>query len=344
MKPSPWYKSKRFWLGISISAFFVYKLAHDVPMDEVLDALREANYLYCLPALAFYFLAVWFRAVRWHFILKPVKNVPSRVLFPYVVIGYAGNNVLPLRAGELLRSYICSVREDIRISTIFATIAVERIFDGLVMLVFVVFTSLMLPAFNQSVEKVIELAGLLFAVLFIFVFLLVVFKEHALKTLAWLFKPLPKKLGAALLNFSDFFINGLKVIRSKRDTFIILLNSVLFWLLEAMMYYFILLAFRHVFPADFDQPLLLAVFTVAITNLVIIMPSGPSFIGTFHFGCALALGIYSFGKAAALSYANLLWFCLFIPIAVLGLGYMYAMKISMRDVSNVRNKKRRLRG
>jgi uncharacterized protein (TIRG00374 family) len=60
-----------------------------------------------------------------------------RRLFPVVVIGYMGNNVYPARAGEVIRAYVLRRREGVSISASLATIIVERVFDGLVMLIFV---------------------------------------------------------------------------------------------------------------------------------------------------------------------------------------------------------------
>ncbi len=58
-------------------------------------------------------------------------------MFPITTIGYMGNNIYPARAGEVLRAVILKRREDVSISASLATIIVERIFDGVVMLAFV---------------------------------------------------------------------------------------------------------------------------------------------------------------------------------------------------------------
>ena len=62
---------------------------------------------------------------------------PPPDLFPTVAIGYFGNNILPARAGELLRAVVLKKDEQIPISASLATIIVERVFDGVVMLGFV---------------------------------------------------------------------------------------------------------------------------------------------------------------------------------------------------------------
>ena len=323
----PWWRRRRVWLGMIISAFFIWKLVRGTPLGEVATAIRAANYWYCLPALVFYFLGVWFRAVRWRYILKPVGTISSRALFPYVVIGYAGNNVLPLRAGELVRAYITSRREGVRVSALLATIAVERIFDGLIMLAFIGYTALLLPLADPTVRFIAEMSGVLFAALFVIVLLLVFFKHRALSVISFILRLLPSHLARPLLDFASHFINGLNVVKSKLDVLAITLVSAFFWLLEALMYYYILLSFRHVFPPGFDAPFTLAIFTVAIVNLVIMLPSAPSYIGVFHQGCVVSLGIFKFLEANALSYATVLHVLLFVPITIWGLVYMITLKV-----------------
>ena len=111
---------------------------------------------------AIYFLAVWGRTWRWHYLLRSIKNVPLRGLFPVVVIGYMGNNVYPFRAGEVIRAYVLKRNEDISISASLATIIVERIFDGLVMLMFV-FVALPFADFKADwLKNVVILSTLLF--------------------------------------------------------------------------------------------------------------------------------------------------------------------------------------
>ena len=124
----------RFWLGLLISLFFLYLSLRGVKVREAIDALRSANYLYLIPGFVLYFIGVWMRSMRWGVLLRPIKSLTARQLFPTVVIGYMANNILPARLGELVRAYILGEQEHISKSSTFATIIVERMFDGLSMI------------------------------------------------------------------------------------------------------------------------------------------------------------------------------------------------------------------
>jgi len=130
-------KRWQFWLGVVISIFFMYLALRGLHLQALAQAMGNANYLWLIPGVGVYLIAVWARAWRWHYLLRPVKSIPTRSMFPVVAIGYMGNNIYPARIGEVLRAVILKEKEDVPVSASLATIIVERVFDGVVMLAFV---------------------------------------------------------------------------------------------------------------------------------------------------------------------------------------------------------------
>jgi len=130
-------KRWQLWLGIIISAVLLYFSLRGLQLDLVWNSLKGAQYLWLIPGIAVYFIGVWVRSWRWHYLLRPIKKITTKSMFPVVTIGYMGNNIYPARAGEVLRAVILKQREQVPVSASLATIIVERIFDGVVMLAFV---------------------------------------------------------------------------------------------------------------------------------------------------------------------------------------------------------------
>lgn len=130
-------KRWQFWLGVAISLFFMYLALRGLHLQALLAAIQNANYLWLIPGVGVYMLAVWARAWRWHYLLRPVKPIQTSRMFPVVAIGYMGNNIYPARIGEILRAVVLKEREGVAVSASLATIIVERVFDGVVMLAFV---------------------------------------------------------------------------------------------------------------------------------------------------------------------------------------------------------------
>ncbi len=124
-------------LGILISAIFIYLALPGLHLNEVAASLRTANYWWIVPGVIVYFIGLWVRSWRWHYMLRHLKPVSTQRLYPLVCIGYFGNNVYPFRAGEVIRSVMLRKQEGIAVSSSLATVFIERIFDGLTMLLFV---------------------------------------------------------------------------------------------------------------------------------------------------------------------------------------------------------------
>ncbi|MFN8417624.1 MAG: lysylphosphatidylglycerol synthase transmembrane domain-containing protein [Anaerolineae bacterium] len=145
-------------VSIAISVLFLYIGLRNAHLDEVWEQIRSANFLWIIPGVLIYFAAVWGRTWRWHYLLRPLKPVGLGKLFPIVVIGYMGNNVYPFRAGEVIRAYVLRRNEGVKITASLATIVVERIFDGLVMLLFV-FIALPFAGFDDPLLRTTVTVG-----------------------------------------------------------------------------------------------------------------------------------------------------------------------------------------
>ena len=109
-------KRWQFWLGVLISVFFITLVLKDLDLSAFWSEVGRANYWWLIPGVGLYFVAVWARAWRWHYLLRPLKAISTAKIFPIVAIGYMGNNVYPARAGEVLRAAVLNRKEDISIS------------------------------------------------------------------------------------------------------------------------------------------------------------------------------------------------------------------------------------
>ncbi|MCH7488641.1 MAG: flippase-like domain-containing protein, partial [Chloroflexi bacterium] len=124
-------RSRRVWFGFAISLIFLVFFLVRTDFGEIRDAFREANYAIAFASLPVYFAGIVVRTMRWQFLLRPVARVSIARLYPVVIIGLMANNLIPARAGELVRAYILGERERVSKAAALGTIAVDRIFDGL---------------------------------------------------------------------------------------------------------------------------------------------------------------------------------------------------------------------
>ena len=135
----------KYLIGIGISVALLAVFVFTVDVRRMLEALSGANYWFTIPAVGMYLLSVYFRSLRWTVMLRHLKPVSTMRLYPVVTIGYMVNNLLPMRVGELVRSYYVGEREGINKAAALVTVLVERVFDALTLLFFVAVVALFVP-------------------------------------------------------------------------------------------------------------------------------------------------------------------------------------------------------
>ena len=326
-------KRWQVWLGVVISAFFLWLVLRGLSLGEMWEELRGANYWWLIPGVAVYFLGVWARAWRWHYLLRPLKRIPTKTMFPIVAIGYMGNNIYPARAGELLRAYVLKRREGVAISASLATIIVERAFDGVVMLAFVFLnlpelTRLTVDSgFVGSIRSLaIWGAGIFLAAVIVFL-LMAALPTQASKVIGWFTDRLvPMRFREQVRGFGDRFLDGMASLRSPNDVLMVLVTSVVIWLFETGKYWFVMQAFR--FEVGFFALMLMN----GVVNLATTIPSAPGYVGTFDAPGIAVLEAYGVSKSLATGYTLVLHAALWFPITLLGAYYMARESLSWGQI------------
>jgi uncharacterized protein (TIRG00374 family) len=337
MKPKrsgkiPPMKRWQFWIGVLISVIFLYLALRGLKLANMWEVLQGARYVWLIPGVAIYFLGVWVRAWRWHYLLRPLKSISTRTMFPIVAIGYMGNNIYPARAGEILRAVVLKRREDIPVSASLATIIVERVFDGVVMLAFVF---LNLPELAHltvdsgfvgdiqtlAVWGAVAFIGVLAAFLLAAMFPL---QAEAIITKI-INRFVPVRFQGNVLGVMVRFLGGLESLRSPREALMVFLTSVVIWLLETGKYWFVMHAFN--FQVSFFALMLMN----GIVNLATTIPSAPGYIGTFDAPGIAVLKAYNVNQAIAAGYTLVLHVALWLPITALGAYYMMREGIHWGD-------------
>jgi glycosyltransferase 2 family protein len=333
-------KSWQFWVGILISAAFLYYALRGLKLIEFWHALVTANYWWLIPGVAVFFVDVWVRAWRWHYMLRPLKNIPTRTMFPIVTIGYMGNNIFPARAGELLRAAVLKDREGVPISASLATVIVERIFDGVVMLSFVFINLSELAKLtgssglvgNLNIRDVALWGSMAFfgaLLIFLLAAMFPLVTERLVNSLIDRF--VPERLREKIRGIAMHFLSGLESLRSPKDALMIYLTTVVIWLLETGKYWFVMHAFQ--FQVSFFALMLMN----GIVNLATTLPSAPGYVGTFDAPGIALLGAYGIPIGIAASYTLVLHAALWFPITALGAYYYFRQPLRWgEDVEKLR--------
>jgi uncharacterized protein (TIRG00374 family) len=320
-------RSWKFWLGVVVSIVFLTLALRGLDFAGFWMTVRQANYWWLIPGIAVYFAAVWARTWRWHYMLRHIKVISLRRLFPVVVIGYMGNNVYPARAGEVLRSYILKRREAVPVSVSLATVVLERLFDGLVMLLFV-FVTLPFAPLPAGYDLLVSVFSVIFLAALVVFLVLAIRPARMGRVYAWLVdRVVPAGWRPRVHGLFDRFVEGLQSLRSPRELALIFLSSTLIWLGETTKYWFVMWAFYPAMSVHFTVLMLMT----AVVNLFTTLPSTPGYVGTFDAPGIAILTAYSVPKAVAAGYTLVLHIALWLPITLLGALFMLLDHVGWGD-------------
>ena len=325
-------KKWQFWLGVLISVVFIWLALRGLKLEEFWGVVQQANYWWLLPGIAVYFVGVWVRAWRWHYLLGPIKKIPTSVMFPITTIGYMGNNIYPARAGEVLRAVILKRKEGVSVSASLATVIVERIFDGVVMLAFV-FVNLPELAkltgssgFVGNIQQVAVIGTAAFLGALAVFLLAAMFPQVTAKIGLWMVERFtPKNMHQKIVGVMNKFLDGLASLRSPFNVLMVFFTSVIIWLLETGKYWFVMRAF------DFTVSFFALMLMNGIVNLATTIPSAPGYIGTFDAPGIAVLTAYGVDQATAAGYTLTLHVALWLPITLLGAYYLAREGIRWND-------------
>ncbi|NIN01064.1 MAG: flippase-like domain-containing protein [candidate division Zixibacteria bacterium] len=316
---------KKFIIGGLISLVFLYLAFRKVDYYELWSALKGASYWYILPNVALVILSMWMRAYRWKFMVDPIKKLGLAPLFSSVMIGFMANNVLPARLGEFVRAYSLGTKENISRSATFATIVIERIFDGFSLL-FILWLSLLLSPFPDWVKKASNLFLLMNIATLAFLVLIEVKRDLTLKFFNFIFRILPASLSSRAGEILEKFIGGLKVFRDVPSLIWILAWSIFIWIIVGISNYFIFLAF------GLQPPIQASFILLVIVSLGVMLPSSPGFVGTFQFFCVVSLATFGYDKNVALPFSIVLHASQYFPVTLLGLYYLKREHLSLKGI------------
>ena len=338
----------KFWIGIGISIALLMLFLLTVDMGRMIDALSEVDYIYLAPAVAMYLVSTYLRSLRWSVLLRHMKPVSANRLYPVVVVRYMANNLLPMRLGELIRSYYVGEREGVSKTSALVTVFVERVFDAITLLFFIMVIALFVPEMKRVAQSFGEESGIPWPLLVAGLSLpfigaltsLVLFAVYPSKTrelILWFAKLLPRRFEETLDSLIETFLLGLAPLRSMKMLVALFLLSIPIWITEAAVFFLIGLPFG--FVGLHSGPGAMAVTMVlvtAITNIGSSIPAAPGGLGLFEIIAreTLALGpLVSVDRSVAAAFAVVVHAVILLPMIILGQVILWTGHISLGRLS-----------
>lgn len=312
-------------IGVIVGLGLLYLSVRNVDVSSVRESFSQADFRYALATLIVLAGFFWLKVVRWRDILSPVGGYSSATLFPSMISGAAGNNLLPAHLGEILRVYMLGHQLRISKAAILATLIVERIFDLIAVLILTTIALLMIEVdaqFHAAALFLAVVAGIGLTVTYLtarYPETAVGFVERSLRFLPQRFL---QRIGSILSNTAA----GLLALRDPRLFLLVLGNSVVQWLGMAVCVYFAILAF------DIEVPSYAAILVLALLVAGVSLPTTPGFVGTIQF--CFVLGLKQFGIDANTAFAASVFYhsITFVSVTLTGLYFMHRYRLKIRSV------------
>ena len=318
-------RSPLFWLGLAISLGALFLAFRGLRWSEVGDALRSANYGLLALALPVMVLALLVRAQRWSVLFYPRRDLRLGNLMGTLNLGYALNNILPLRVGEFARAYVIGEAEQVSTAHALSTIVVERTLDTITVVALLMITVPFVDA-PGWVDGAAFL-GLGFVALAFLLAIVSAARERALALVVRAARLLPERFRERVERWADAALEGFAVLRRPAVLGQAIAWSAVSWLCSAVLVYVVMRAF------DLDLPFSAALFVMSATSLGMVVPSSPGYIGVFH---AIAIeslvNVFDVPRDPAASFALVLHAILYLVPIVIAALFLWRERRTWRQV------------
>jgi uncharacterized protein (TIRG00374 family) len=299
-------------------------------LGELAASLAGVSVGWIVPSIAVYFGGIWLRAVRWRLLMRPFADVSTPRLFKVILTGLAVNNVLPLRLGELVRTFLLKQSHGVPIASTLATVLIERLLDlfalcGLMTLV------LLLVPLDGVVLALAGTAATITAAGLVGLVVLAVVPRRFVDRLFDFGIAVADRIHRRLGNLARSIVDGLRVLEDRRAVLAIVPLSLLCWLAELGLYVFL------TFALGFRVDMLGLVAGMVIANFVTVLPSAPGYVGTFDLFLKQTLvDSFNVPDATAAAFTILAHTVLLVPVVVGGLLILSFEDLSWRGLARGR--------
>jgi uncharacterized protein (TIRG00374 family) len=320
-------------IGLVVSLACLAWVLRKLDFALLWNTIQHINWLYFIAVNFLLAISLWLRALRWRLMLEPVKKTSLGNLFWATIIGFGANNMLPARLGELVRAYALGRLEQIPATSALATVLLERVLDGMVLLL-VLFLALLFidpqakaGAFTVSYLKA---AGYGLLVVYLGVMALAAalwrWPQATIRLVSGLIRKISDRLEEKAVNALTSFHQGLAMLGRGHGMPAILLLSLLVWLVFWGIYWVFLPA------VGLPLSLILAAMAMAGGGLGAAVPAGPGYIGTFQLAVTWALIMAGAGAQQALAYSLLIWAATYFPLTGAALIVMWQKGMALARI------------
>jgi hypothetical protein len=285
---------------------------HGVSWTELWEEIRELDWRWVALGVAADIAAYVIQGCRWSLLLRPVGPASLANSTRAIFVGLFANEVLPLRAGELIRCFLLTRWSGIPISVTLASALIERIFDGVLLIAGLFYSLRYLRHFPLSHGQARILGLLTDASIFLGLLLLVCGAVLAV-AMYWRQQALDALLDARMFSWAHVFIEDLHRIGHSRFLYLSFLVSVPHLLMQVVPIYAVMQAYG-LDEASWKG----AAALMVLLRLGSAAPQAPGNVGFFQVLSTLGLTLFGVQQAMARRFTLILWGVVTLPLVIVG--------------------------
>ncbi len=289
-------------LSVLVSALFLWLAVRDVPLDKVMESIRQANLVWVLISLLAIGVSIGTRAIRWRGLVD--FKIPMVETYHIISVSFLLNQ-LPLRAGEVARSLLAT-RSKVPLVTAATSVVVERMLDTLMVVVMLLLAISRLPTVSETITRTTTLFGVAVVIAFVVLIYFSRYPDVAHRTLAFVERILPFLKRLPLARLLDNVLDGLKPLTHLRSAVHAIGWTIIAWMVSIFTFYALVQSLNIPQIAPDVDPILLSVMGVALASFSIAIPVSVASIGPFE------LAVSEAGKAVGME-----------PIMATSLGFLF---------------------
>ena len=306
MSDSPSRRKMPSWLpqllGYGLSIGCLLWVLHGYPINDLMPAIRSLDWRWVSVAILADFAVYVAHGWRWNTLLAPVVRLRLWRTVQAIYVGLFANEVLPLRAGELIRCYLLAHWNDLRLSLGFASAAVERLIDGVWMLLAFLITAGFVRGMPKDLIILVQILGALIVLSAGGLFWIVSSRRQARAVTS------ESRWSATVRHV----VEGLQLMGNPRTLVITSLISLLYLLLQVFTVYALMKSY------GLDLSFWVAAGVLAIIRVGTVVPNAPGNVGLLNVACVVALRLFEVETNDAKTFSLILLGALTFPLLLGG--------------------------
>lgn len=323
------HKPIRLGLGIALAAIFLWLMLRHIDVNEIGHAFAKADLGALSLAVAAFSVGLGCKIERWRrMLLQTNGELTWADCYGPMVASVATNNVLPFRAGDIMRGFGFNGRLGINASVSLTTIVVERLLD---LLIVISFLGLALITFGTDASRVIGVGGGVLLGSAVAILSVLLFPRMLRPLLFWgagLIARLSPGLGSGIERELGKIFAALEYTAKSRTMCVLIAWSLLAWTAEGCAFWFTAMALQAI-----EAPTV-AWLALPAATLSTMIPSTPGYVGTFDYFTAQAMTVGGNTLANSVAYAFLVHLVLWLPPTLAGGLYLFLNPPSMAPVKS----------